>query len=412
MTTKHTTERGQALILIALAAIALFGIAGLAIDGSAKFSDRRHAQHTADAAALAGSLANIKSDPQWKLAALNSALANGYDDNHVTNEVEVYTCAEADSSCGPYDGDARYVQVIITSHVDTYFAGVVGIDQTHNTVQALAMSQESSLGELYGGASIVGLAPDECKTIWFSGSGYTDITGGGVFSNSELDCGLTIQGSTNLNLDGSMDMVASAYTKNGNPPLGGIMGGLHGNADPYDYPPPAAMLSNPSCTVNAATSGSSMTAGNWTGNFPPSGVDTLNPGTYCINGNFRLNAGETLSGTGVTVVMQSGGIDWNGGAEINLSAPTTGDLAGLLIYAPMSNQNTMRFNGNGATTLTGTILMPAAPLVYNGTGSVNPSHVQIIGYTIELTGTNTTNVVYQDSDNWDSNMPARIGLLQ
>lgn len=412
MTMKHSTERGQALILVALAAIGLFGVAGLAIDGSAKFSDRRHAQHTADAAALAGSLANIKGDPQWKLAALDRALDNGYDDNHVTNEVEVYTCTEVGSSCGPYAGDADYVQVIITSHVDTYFAGILGIDQTHNTVSALAMSQESYIGELYGGASIVGLAPDKCKTIWFSGSGQADITGGGVFSNSELDCGLTIQGSTDINLDGSIDMVASAYTENGNPPLGGITGGLHGDAGGYDYPPPAEMLPNPTCAVHAAKSGSSMTPGNWTGNFPPNGVELLSPGTYCVDGDFRLNAGDILTGTGVTIVMQTGEIHWNGGAEINLSAPTSGDLAGLLIYAPMSNTNTMRFNGNAGTLLTGTIFMPAAPLVYNGTGNVNPSHVQIIGYTIELSGSNVTNVVYQDSDNWDSDLPARIGLMQ
>lgn len=125
-----------------------------------------------------------------------------------------------------------------------------------------------------------------------------------------------------------------------------------------------------------------------------------------------MNAGETLSGSGVTIVMQSGNIHWNGGAQIDLSAPTSGDLAGMLIYAPMSNSETMRFNGNGSTSLTGTIFMPAAPIVYNGTGNVNPSHVQVIGYTIELTGSNVTNVVYQDNDNWDSNMPARIGLVQ
>ena len=56
-TSKPSKERGQALILIALAAIGLVGIAGLAIDGSAKFSDRRHAQNAADSAALAGALA-------------------------------------------------------------------------------------------------------------------------------------------------------------------------------------------------------------------------------------------------------------------------------------------------------------------------------------------------------------------
>jgi hypothetical protein len=110
--------------------------------------------------------------------------------------------------------------------------------------------------------------------------------------------------------------------------------------------------------------------------------------------------------------MASGSITWNGGAEIDLSAPTSGDQAGLLIYAPMSNTSTMRLNGNGDSILTGTIFMPAAPLIYNGTGNVNPSHVQIIGYTIELTGANATNVLYQDSDNWDSSLPARVGLFQ
>ena len=37
-------ERGQALILIAFAAIGLVAIVALAIDGTAKFSDRRHAR--------------------------------------------------------------------------------------------------------------------------------------------------------------------------------------------------------------------------------------------------------------------------------------------------------------------------------------------------------------------------------
>ena len=400
-TPKLATERGQAIILIALAAIGIFAIAGLAIDGSAKLSDRRHAQHSADAAALAGSLANIRKDPQWKLAALNRALENGYDDNHVTNEVEVYTCDEAGSHCGPYNGDARYIQVIITSHVDAHFSRVVGIDQTHNTVYALAMSQEEVIGELYSGASIVGLAPDKCKTIWLSGSALIDIEGGGIYSNSNKDCGLTIQGGKgfDITMDGSMNMVAPAYTKHGSPPLGGITGGFHADQDAYEYPPPAAQLPKYTCDWSYSY-------------FPPSGVTTLSSGTYCVNGSFKLNSKDVLSGTGVTIVMESGDIDWNGGAKINLSAPTSGDLAGLLIYAPMSNTNTMKFNGNGHSTLTGTIFMPAASLVYNGTGNTNPSHVQIIGYTVELTGANTMNVIYQDSDNWDSTMPAQTGLMQ
>src|SRR6266536_6197264 len=73
MKPKLLVERGQALILITLAAVGLFAITGLAIDGSAKFSDRRHAQNAADTAALAGALARIKNDPSqpaWNIIAL------------------------------------------------------------------------------------------------------------------------------------------------------------------------------------------------------------------------------------------------------------------------------------------------------------------------------------------------------
>jgi hypothetical protein len=397
----YSTERGQALILIAFAAIALFAITGLAIDGSAKFSDRRHAQNAADAAVLAGSLASLRGDPNWELKALDQALVNGYDDNHVTNEVEVYTCDDADASCGPYAGDPLYVQVIITSHINTTFARVIGFTQFQNIVESVAMSQEGYVGELYGGGAIVGLAPDKCKTIWLSGSAAVNITGGGIFSNSNQDCGVTIQGANgfDIDMDGRIDMVASAYTKNGNPDLSKIHGGLHGEAAPLQYPPPAAMLPKYTC--------------NWTyANFPPSGVTTLNPGTYCVTNKFKMGSGDVLNGTGVTIVMEDGDIDWHGNATINLSAPTSGDLAGMLIYAPMSNGETMTFNGNASSNLTGTIFMPAADLKYNGTGNLNPSKVQIIGYTVEITGSNATNVIYQDADNWDANMPAQVGLMQ
>ena len=53
-------EHGQALVVIAIAAVALFGFAALAIDGSMVFSDRRHAQNAADTAALDAALAKTR----------------------------------------------------------------------------------------------------------------------------------------------------------------------------------------------------------------------------------------------------------------------------------------------------------------------------------------------------------------
>ena len=136
MKMKLEVDRGQALILIAFAAIALFGITGLAIDGSNKFSDRRHAQNAADTAALAGALTKANAETagdsaatvSTKLvtAALNRAADNGYDGDLVTNVVQV----NSPPVDGPYAGNKHYVQVIITSYVDTFFARVIGINQS------------------------------------------------------------------------------------------------------------------------------------------------------------------------------------------------------------------------------------------------------------------------------------------
>src|SRR5687768_12011260 len=92
MKPKFLKERGQALIIFALAAIGLFGIVALAIDGSAKFSDRRHAQNAADTAAMAAALELARGTANWDSNARNIADENGYDGNLVTNTVWVYQC--------------------------------------------------------------------------------------------------------------------------------------------------------------------------------------------------------------------------------------------------------------------------------------------------------------------------------
>src|ERR1051325_5181102 len=141
MKPKLLKERGQALILIAFAAIGLFAIAGLAIDGTAKYSDRRHAQNAADTAALAAAYAKITGDPSWDYVGVLRAGDNGYDNNLVSNHVQVSSppatgtysdCSNIHFNCN------NYVQVIIDSTVNTWFARVVGINETHNHVEAVA----------------------------------------------------------------------------------------------------------------------------------------------------------------------------------------------------------------------------------------------------------------------------------
>src|SRR6185503_19696060 len=73
----NSSEKGQALIVIAFAAIVLFSFAALAIDGSMVFSDKRHAQNAADTAVLAAALAKIRGQ-SFDTAAMSRATSNGY----------------------------------------------------------------------------------------------------------------------------------------------------------------------------------------------------------------------------------------------------------------------------------------------------------------------------------------------
>src|SRR5215211_353853 len=110
-------ERGQALIMIALALVGIVGMMGLVVDGGHAFSDRRRAQNAADAAALSSAFTRIKGG-DWVGAALAAAAENGYNNDGVTNVVVLYSPPKD----GPHVGDVEYVQIIITSHVKTYFA--------------------------------------------------------------------------------------------------------------------------------------------------------------------------------------------------------------------------------------------------------------------------------------------------
>ena len=90
-------ENGQALIVVALAAVVLFGFAALAIDGSRIFEDRRHAQNAADTSALAAALAKIRGQ-NYVTVGLSRATSNNYSTD-ADSTVTVNLCSEAGITC-------------------------------------------------------------------------------------------------------------------------------------------------------------------------------------------------------------------------------------------------------------------------------------------------------------------------
>src|SRR4030095_9515688 len=147
-------EKGQALIVIALAAVVLFGFTALAIDGSRSFEDKRHAQNAADTAALAGALAYSRNN-DINTAALTRATSNGYDGG-TSNDVTV-TVTDAPAGVCPANTAGKDIKVDIVSQIDTSIARVIGQKTLTNAVTATARSCGFYYGPPFDGNAIVAL---------------------------------------------------------------------------------------------------------------------------------------------------------------------------------------------------------------------------------------------------------------
>ena len=181
---KQKQEKGQALILIVLAIIGMIGLTAVAVDGGMAYSERRQAQNAADAAALDAALTKIRGGG-WQAEGLVRAASNGFDNNGTSNSVAVNNppTAGCNGANGPYAGNVQYVQVIIRNVTNTYFGGVIGINEVNNCVEAIARAVPPSSAYMYPGFAVVGLAPSGCDAVYIAGNGQLQTWGVGLFSN-------------------------------------------------------------------------------------------------------------------------------------------------------------------------------------------------------------------------------------
>jgi hypothetical protein len=445
MKKKSFNERGQALILIAVAAIALFAFVGLAIDGSAQFSDRRHAQNAADTASLAGALAKLKGDPDWELVALDRASENGYDDDLVTNSVEVHSpptsgvyanCSDVHFTC------TDYVQVLITSHVNTTFARVIGLNETINHVNAVASTISANSNFNFGGNAIVSLSQEGCGIV---AGGTTDVTinGGGMYSNSDSStCSFKKQSCAGVvdvnNADGTQGTITTVggYSLNtGCLPSASLSTG----AKQISFPPPYQEFAEPAaCSTSGGKTNDSTTTYLTPGYFakiPGTGSTWKNnvvlaPGVYCIGSSLSTNASEVISvsGTfpstpGVFLYFKPGGyFSINGGAGVNLwginASSVSGDASladyqGYLMYvAPdyaSGSPVNCKINGHATDHFQGTIYAPYCNMTLNGSGGSTLAS-QLIGYTVDLSGASGVILTYTSGDNATFPISEQVGL--
>lgn len=377
-------EQGNVLILYGLAMPVLVGLAGIGTDTVQWTLMKQQLQRSADSAALNGAYAkaqaaDVSANANWDLA----KTLDGFTGVGITIE-------NAPTS-GSYAGNTRAIRVILTYSKALPFSSMFLSSPPVITVEATASVLNN------GDYCVISLEDTNTTGVTFSGNSTADL-GCGVATNSS--------GTTAVTATGSAVVTASPIAAVGNVPASSNY--QTGTAlIPYSIPQrdPFASLPDPTSSIPSSCGGAVTVAPNQSRVINPGcyasinvrGTLVMNAGTYYINGgNFQTNSQSNLTANGVTIILTGTGtsigqVDMNGGANVEMSAPTSGTYKGVLFYkdrdAPSTNNDI--FNGGASGSFLGAIYMPSQKVTLNGNSSFTTDCLQIVSRTVEITG-NTT----------------------
>jgi len=282
-------QRGQAIVLVALMILVLFGFVGLAIDSGRAYLDRRHLQAAADAAALAAAY-NYMNTADYAQA--EQTAAQTYAGNEALyGPISCSGLGTLAASCtfGDPSGQALNINVTNKAIAGVSFAvrvshstpvaimQVLGSGPTI-TIAAAATAVARKAGT--NGAAILTLAPAGCggnggQSLTFQGSSKTYVTGDVWSNGSVFDNSATAGGSINGNL---VDICGTPPALN--TPTPWTVTGIQANGwtmpDP-NYPMPPL---NPTSQTWSSTSGSVEQPGTYAADPRPNGCYFLAGGVY------------------------------------------------------------------------------------------------------------------------------------
>ncbi len=425
---KDRQERGQAILLMALALIGMLGFAAVALDGGNIYSEQRRAQSAADNAVLAAAyqyMRGITVSSTISNAAIDNALANDYDNNSTSNWVKFYR----PPIVGVYAGNSSYMQVVITERVPTALAHLVYQGPFQLTVYATGYAKKG--GPPVDGNAVVSLAPHGCQTFFDNGNATISVTGGGgLFANSDgkdADGNDVCTGSTrvmdaggggHINSDAPISVVADASDAYG----GDISPAPQSGAEPIPSDP-LSDLNKPKCNTAPGestdlTSGSPASPGTYRKIDIGNNNVTLSPGLYCImyDGNNAVNLGSSgvLSGTGVTIYVDRGEVSLQGGT-VKLKAPSAiynpecatlmqwdapddsvCHYVGIVFFMGRDNTRGLTLSGNANYEVIGTVYGPSSRVTLAGNGDWTLTG-QILANSFKTTGNGEVKVHYDPS---------------
>jgi len=213
--TNITRQRGQALVLIAIAFVGLLALTALALDGSNAYGQRRRAQNGADAGALTG--ARFLWDPRpWcsnprgygcpeaaLLRAVNTAVeahnlpdTDGVPGNAYNGNVQVFYTDADGNVLGPVGGgfvpsrigtkDVRGIRVMVWNPFSAFIARVIGQANLRVSAEATAVYQPPVS---CNGWAIFGGCTGNCQpnVLKATGGGQAGVVNGNIHSNADIN---------------------------------------------------------------------------------------------------------------------------------------------------------------------------------------------------------------------------------
>jgi hypothetical protein len=423
----HRTERGQALVLLVLAFVGLLGFTALTIDGGLVFWTRRRAQNAADTASLSAALAKIQ-HADWHAAAMGQAASYGFQ-NDAKSEVIAVSPPVTGVYVPPFPHNDRYVQVVITTTLDTAFAHFVYSGPLKTTVEAVARMQPAQ--NIFPGNALHATNETACQAVWFAGSQDVEIEGGNVFSNSDASgsptsCHSGVKSGSSGHIivqDGGINVVGTFRNQTGVDIYAddGINTGVeHQELSPVPVPDCSGMDTH-------TYSGGSTTL--HPGQYPhglrvtSSNTDiVLDPGMYCFGDDVTMNGGS-IHGEGVMIYMEHGDFTLSGNTFVYLRTSTNlldsagQQWAGMLLYVDPANTGLVKISGTSDSSYTGTIYAPspAQPssqhkCTITGNGENIGLNSQVICNTVKIDGDSHLFIRYREEENY--HLPPTVELVQ
>ncbi|KFG88593.1 hypothetical protein BV98_003779 [Sphingobium herbicidovorans NBRC 16415] len=376
-------KAGNVLMLAAASMPILVGAAGLATDTVQWALWKRQVQRQADSAALAGAYAVAQG-----FSASDSATAD-------ISRLSLVALSQTPTienapTTGVGAGNAKAVRVVLQTSSELPFSKILGVPTPVISGEATAAVVSE------GDYCVVSLESTSTVGVTLQGNASVDL-GCGIITNSRAASAVYAGGSSTVKAT----------------PVAAV-GGLQASSNfvspttlqPYTVPqsdPYAALpVPSPSSCQGKLSVNPQGTASKGPGcykGFDIKGTLNLDPGVYYIDGgSFNIGSQAVINGTGVTIILTSSNaatnpsqiatVDINGGATLNLSAPTTGTYSGVLFYqdrrALDSGEN--KINGNASSSFQGAFYFPSQAMSFSGTSGMTTNCVKMVGRRVTFIG--------------------------